>query len=184
MIVAICGRIASGKSTLSQKIIDGLCSKHSVRRISFAHQVKRYAGELFGCDVDGPNKNRAILQTFAESMKAIDPDIWVKMTRQLIDSTPADFVIIDDLRFPNELRMLRALGALIIRINITKDVQMNRIQSTYGNYDEHISRLDHVSESHVDTLDVDMIVPTDYDFEAIMERIWAHKLDGSRGNRD
>lgn len=45
-------------------------------------------------------------------------DIWAQVMRHNIETTGAEVVIIDDLRFPQEYRMLRDLGACIVRVTV------------------------------------------------------------------
>jgi dephospho-CoA kinase len=171
-VVAICGRIGSGKSTLAARLRNAVDA--NVVIVSFAQEAKRYARELFNVEIDGPMKNRAVIQRFAESMKAIDKDIWVKKTRDLIIHHDADWVIIDDLRFPNELAMLRELGAIVLRLNVTPETQTLRIRETYVNAAEHIARLEHVSEQHVDNLSVDVDIEENYDLDDVLKKIMKH----------
>lgn len=169
MIVALCGRIASGKTTLVERLRDRY--PNLIRR-SFAEAVKRYAKELFGATISGPYKNRDILQKFAETMKTIDPDIWVNILKREVESYDENnLIVIDDLRFPNELAMLKQLNAYIVRLNISPAEQRRRIIACYDNADEHLSRLNHISESYVDNMDVDLELPENYDIALLAEKI-------------
>lgn len=137
MKIAICGGICSGKSTLAKILAD----KYNLQVYSFATSVKQYATEIFGMNY----KNRSLIQDFAEKMKEIDKDVWINMLDKRIDSL--DNIVIDDLRFDNELEYLRNRGFIIVRINIEKIEQIKRLISTYPDtWREHEERLTHVSE--------------------------------------
>lgn len=43
-------------------------------------------------------------------------DAWVEIVRRKIESTTAKLVFITDVRFPNETRMVREMGGLVIRV--------------------------------------------------------------------
>ena len=68
-------------------------------------------------------------------------------------------MIIDDLRFPNEYKMLKKLGFIVIKLDINRDLQYERIISTYPDtYSQHISRWDDLSESFYNDLNYDYIL--------------------------
>lgn len=152
MKIAICGGICSGKSTLSQLF----AARYNLHVYSFASNVKKYALELF----DMKYKNRVLIQDFAEKMKEIDENIWIRLLDKEIDKI--DNIVIDDLRFENELRYLRDKGFVIIRINIEKISQIKRLIKTYPDtWKEHEERLTHVSELNRINFDVDFDINSD-----------------------
>ena len=70
---------------------------------------------------------------------------WIKLLDKEINGL--DNIIIDDLRFQNELEYLKSQNFFIIKIKITKEEQIERIKNIYkDNYQEHIDRLEHISE--------------------------------------
>ena len=173
IIVGICGRMCSGKSRLAERITCD--SGMNCAIISFAQEVKRYANELFGVETNGSNKNRAVIQKFAEAMKEIDQDIWVKKTKKLIDETKKtggiDIIVIDDLRFPNEYEMLRQYGAIIIKLEISPEEQRRRIYEKYENAEEHIAGLNHISESWIDSIYADKEYDENYKVDEVLDYI-------------
>ena len=65
-------------------------------------------------------------------------------------------IVIDDLRFPNEYSALEKAGFKFIKLNISDEFQIERLKKTYPeNYNNHISRRNDISESHVDLLNAD-----------------------------
>ena len=88
-------------------------------------------------------------------MKEIDPDIWIKYL--LSDIGDKDNIIIDDLRFENEINYLKEHGFTIIRLNIPDNIRIERIKNTYPNtYEEHIKGMNHNSEQEIKKLNVDL----------------------------
>lgn len=150
MKVAFIGKICSGKSYISNQLAD----IYDCKIFSFASKIKELATELF----DMKQKDRKLLQDLGEKMKEIDYDVWVKyLTNQIINE---ERVIIDDLRYINEYNSLKNFGFIIIKLEISKEEQIKRIKSTYPNtYQEHISRLNHVSE--IGNLKPDFTVKSD-----------------------
>ena len=163
MKIAITGKICSGKSTFANIIKDKL----KLNKYSFADNVKKYAKELF----DMSYKDRKLIQELAEKLKEIDNDIWIKQLDKNIKDK--DNIIIDDLRFENEYNYLRSNKYFIIKLLIDKNQQIKRIKELYKeNANEHIERLEHISELNIDKLDADLVINTnDINIETLIEII-------------
>ena len=155
MKIAISGKICSGKSTLTDKLIE--IYPNLVKK-SFAGKIKEMAIELFGMK----EKDRKLLQDIGTNMRLIDEDVWVKY----IVNTSNDYVIIDDLRFENEARLLKENNWILIRLNISQELQKERIMKTYPHtYNEHLDNLNH--ESEMDISKLDKYIDLDLDSENI-----------------
>lgn len=147
MRIAICGKLCSGKSYLAKF----LAKEYNAEIYSFGYGVKRYCKEIF----DMKYKDRKLLQNFAQKMREIDNDVWVKYTMNKINIENKPNIIVDDLRFPNELEHLESAGFVIIRLIVDKPLQINRIKKTYPEtYGEHIDRLEDVSETYIEKMDI------------------------------
>lgn len=147
MRIAITGNLCSGKSYLSKILM----KRYNLELYSFAGKIKEIATDLFQMT----QKNRLLLQNIADKMKEIDPDIWIKYL--LSDIGDKDNIIIDDLRFENELTYLKEHGFTIIRLNIPDDIRMERIKNTYPTtYEEHFKGMNHNSEQQINNLNVDL----------------------------
>jgi len=169
-IIALTGKICSGKTTFAKYIQQ----KTGGNIFSFSTGVKKYAEILFETKETGTYKNRKIYQRFAEKMKEINPDIWVKMTIDSIKECAKnnDIFIIDDLRFPNEYNSLNKLQnegykVIFIRLFINYDLQKMRIKKLYENSAEHLERLDHVSEQYVNNFIVSYEIGSGYPIDEI-----------------
>jgi hypothetical protein len=137
MKIAIIGKMCSGKTTISSIIQD---YDNSYKRIGFGDKVKCYARDLFNMQ----GKDRTLLTTFATKMREIDPDVWVNAALRNIDG---DNYIIDDVRYQNELDALTKDNWIIIKLNISDELQIERIKKTYpNNYLDHLKNRDHISE--------------------------------------
>lgn len=163
MKIAITGKICSGKSTLANKLKDKL----KLEKYSFANNVKKYAKEIFEMEY----KDRKLIQDFAEKMKELDNNIWIKqLDKEIKDKT---HIVIDDLRFENEYNYLKANNYYIIKLVIHKNQQIKRIEDLYKDKaHEHLARLEHISECNIDKLNADLTINTeDVDIKTILETI-------------
>jgi hypothetical protein len=62
-------------------------------------------------------KFRRLLQHFGtEFRRAQDPDYWVRKTLARISEERPDFALINDLRFPNEMKAIQAAGGYVVRV--------------------------------------------------------------------
>lgn len=163
MKIAITGKICSGKSTLANKLKDKL----KLEKHSFADKVKKYATEIFEMEY----KDRKLIQDFAEKMKELDNNIWIKqLDKEIKDKT---HIVIDDLRFENEYKYLKKNNYYIIKLVIDKNQQIKRIEDLYKDKaHEHLKRLEHISECNIDKLNADLTINTaDVDIKTILETI-------------
>ena len=98
MKIAISGPMGSGKTTIANLIIT---SNPEYKIYSFGQKIKDIAYELF--NMNKLVKDRSLLINIADKMREIDPDVWAKYTMTQL----SDNVIIEDVRYPNELQALR-----------------------------------------------------------------------------
>lgn len=126
-MIGICGPKGSGKSTAAEI----LCKRAEFARHRFAGPIKSALKVAFGLTdrhVDGDLKEvptpllngrtpRHAMKTMGTQWgrDMIDKDIWVTAWRNTMPHVKN--IIVDDVRFPNEIEMLRRdYGATIIRI--------------------------------------------------------------------
>jgi len=138
MKIGIIGKMCSGKSTLAKNI-----QKKNKNYIitSFADKIKILAKELFNMEI----KDRKLLQMIGTKMREINSDVWVNYTINKYKNN--EYVIIDDVRYQNEIDKLKKENYILIYLQISNDVQINRLKNTYKhNYQQHIDNLNHESE--------------------------------------
>lgn len=148
MKIAICGKIASGKTTLANK----LCEAYGFQKFSFAAKVKEVATEICGMHPD--KKDRRLLQTIGHGLRQIiSSDVWI--TPVLSQTKNIKRAVIDDLRYANELAALKQNGWIVIRLNISDRLQEERIRAAYPNsHKQHIENLMHPSETELDEVNI------------------------------
>jgi len=153
--IAISGKMGSGKSYCA-KMIRNKYNKFKIR--SFADKLKTTTHELFHerfIDVENNEnnigqmyKNRELYVDVGQSMRAIDPMVWANYL--LRQTKHENFVVIDDLRFKNELFALQENGWKIVRLQISKELQMKRLKECYSNHIEHLLHLNSEPETDLD----------------------------------
>jgi len=139
MIIAISGLIGSGKDTVA----DYLVNLHEFRRESFAGNLKNAMCEIFGWDremLEGRSKSsrewreqvdewwakrlnmphltpRWILQHVGTDVIRghFHDDMWLASLENKLRKTDDD-IIISDVRFKNEVKMLKDLGAVCVEV--------------------------------------------------------------------
>lgn len=122
MIIGLSGDKGTGK-TLGAQYLE---REYGFKRVSFATKLKDIAKLLFPFDtihfsVAGKEKPykafpwtpREFLVQLGLFMRYWDEDYWVKALKL----SEKDKVVIDDVRFPNEVEYIRSLGGKLIRID-------------------------------------------------------------------
>lgn len=137
MIIGLCGNIGSGKSTCANILVE----KHGFTELAFADPLKRACRELFGFTDEQlygtqeqkqtPDPNwfgvtpRSVLQyvgteLLRNQMDRIIPElkqnIFVHAMKNKLESREGN-IVISDVRFQNEVDMIRSLGGYIVLID-------------------------------------------------------------------
>ena len=170
-VIALGHRRFVGKDTLARFIINHLRINHadlSIQKIAFADELKRIAHEVFrlqGLQAksyydDDPNKKEEIIPQlgisardlwikYGNQMREYHNDIWVELA---LDNIYAKVVIITDLRYPNEAKALKELGAVLIRIDRPSIPKSDDVADTalddYEDWDYIIENNDNLTVLH------------------------------------
>lgn len=152
--MGISGKRGSGKDTLGKVLIE----KYGFQRISFAKRLKEITKDLFDMtdeQVDGMKKEvidsrynaspRDLLIGIGNDMRKYDKDVWIRLA---FKGLPDGNYVITDLRYQNEARYLKSIGAVLVRLNRAKTLNV------YGT-----KELDTLSETDLDFYPFDMTVP-------------------------
>jgi hypothetical protein len=128
-IIALAGPAQVGKTSIAKILASGpglALDPRPWRILSFAAPIKRMAAQLLPAAElaakDRPSSllsitPRRILQTLGtEWGRALHPDLWVSIMLREITASELP-VVIDDLRFDNEARLIRALGGKVINVS-------------------------------------------------------------------
>ena len=154
MKVGICGKMASGKTTLAKGF-----EEEGYQIISLADEVKRVGRELFNMT----GKDRPLLQQIGMKMREIRPSVWLDALMKQAEKYP--HVVCDDVRFINEAKTLKENGWYLIKIEIDENLQRNRLMMTYpDHWDKHWDNRHDSSEAEVDKIPheiFDLILPAE-----------------------
>lgn len=140
MIVGIAGLIGSGKDTIA----DYLIRFKGFRRMSYAEPLKDAVSAIFGWDRELLEGNtsysrewrdqvdtwwsdrlnienltpRMVLQQWGTEVgrRAFHDDIWIASVENKL-LTAKDNIVLSDCRFPNELKSIKRMGGLTIRVS-------------------------------------------------------------------
>ncbi|MCR8983089.1 AAA family ATPase [Brevibacillus laterosporus] len=142
--LALCGKMRSGKDTVAAYLVE----HYDFIPYAFGDGIKRVCRELFPEQVANGKKPRALLQGVGQAMRVIDPDVWIKRTMREVYQAQGFDVVITDLRQPNEYACLYTEGYVIIRVNTSDDVRIDRMRSAGDTFD--LADFTHDTERYVD----------------------------------
>jgi len=145
--IAICGKMGSGKTTLANNLIKAY---PIFKKRSLASGVKKFARFVY--DIPSEKKDRILFQKIGDGARTeLFEDIWI--TTMLRQCEGEDFLIVDDVRYYNEVVKLKQKGWNIIKINISNELQEQRIQRTYpDDWETHLSSRNHNSETEMESI--------------------------------
>ncbi len=123
MLIGLAGKKGSGKSTAAAAVID-----KGARSYSLATPLKLLIGQCYQLSheqlfgelkeiVDeryGKTPRQLLQEVGTDVLRAYDPNIWVHCLPYLVKA--AITTIIDDVRFPNEVKAIQAAGGVVIYI--------------------------------------------------------------------
>ena len=141
-IIGLSAKMHCGKSTLAKKIIENL---PGTVRLAFGDALKSEASVIYGFPIElaycEAGKNtvvalsaagamlmhrptatvREILQYHGSQLRRVqDPQYWdnaVARQLQMLEGAGVRCAVIDDVRFPSEVKLLYGLGGKVFRIN-------------------------------------------------------------------
>ena len=116
--IAICGKMASGKTTLAHTLRD----EANFEVMSLAGAVKRLGSDLFGM----VEKDRPLLQQIGMKMREIRPTVWIDYLVSQADSVNESqyCVAVDDVRFVNEAKRFKDEGWILVKMDIGEELQI------------------------------------------------------------
>jgi dephospho-CoA kinase len=161
--IALTGKLRSGKDTAANH----LYIRHSFNRVAFGDAMKRCAHEAFPW-VSEFSKPRSLYQNYAQAMRQIDPDVWIKHAERAVIgaidfrvNTGAEHVgvVITDVRQQNEVDWCRSNGFTLIRVTAPDEDRIARAKLAGDSFTE--ADLGHETESHIDGFAVDYEIHND-----------------------
>lgn len=161
LFLGISGKMGSGKTTLSNGIIDAL--QHlTVKRVSMAKPIKDIQDMIYkelGLKMEG-EKDRNLLIALGMWGREKSPTLWLDAAVSKMRETDADIVICDDVRFPNEAKWFDEHG-LLVRIegeqrgpNVDPDKKNDSSEIALDDYEfkNYVMNKDGVETTQMDAL--------------------------------
>lgn len=167
--IAIVGKMYAGKTTLANALVEN----HGYSLSRMAGPLKAIAHLAYGEEVqkgreyDTIDKDsgfvvvktgRQLLQQIGQSMKLVDRDLWLKCFINDAKFRNAAPYVVDDVRFAFEANYLRKHKWLIVRIETSEDIRVERAVALTGKAPTE-EELTHESEREVDDIKVDQVLP-------------------------
>ena len=152
MKIALCGKMASGKSTIAKYLNEN----YDFHQYSLAGPVKAFSQFLF--DLPENQKDRLIFQKVGDGARNhLFDEIWIETLLNHVELYEANFgkgnSVVDDVRYLNEVYVLASKGWKIIKIEIDEDLQLDRLKQTYPNdWKIHAEARTHRSETSLNKL--------------------------------
>lgn len=124
VIITLSGKARHGKDTAAQMLEEKLSAQGKrVLNIRYADYLKFIVANYFGGSYDRTPENRSRWQHFGtEIVRARDEHFWVDTVIRLVTvlSDRFDYVLIPDVRFPNEITRWQEAGYTVRTLHVTR----------------------------------------------------------------
>ncbi|MAJ81523.1 MAG: hypothetical protein CMF41_01255 [Legionellales bacterium] len=126
--IAFAGPTCSGKSTMANNFYNHLVKKDAqVMKMSIAGPIKTIAKKKYGSEC------RKDWIMISMEVRAIDENHWINLLKKRIEEFDDETnIIIDDVRFQNEVGVLSTLGFKIVNMDIDWNIRFNRMVKRCG----------------------------------------------------
>ncbi len=168
--VFINGKAGSGKTYVAEY----LEQKYGFTELTLADGIYDIAKEYF----DMTDKDRKLLQEIGQSLRKIDPFVWIKYLKRtaalLLTIAPDKSIVVSDVRQENEYNSLRSDDYIAIRIDADLDKRLERIALRDGIEidQDYIDRIEnHESERGASDKEYDYVINNNYSFEELESQI-------------
>lgn len=119
------------------------------------------------------NDVREMLQVVAKTISEnVREDIWIQSSLKKMNSLLKEGktkIVHDDLRYQFEFDELRRQGFVLIRLEVSPEVQAKRIKTLYGKIEPEL--INHISEMDLDYKDFDYTINADQPLIDMLEEI-------------
>lgn len=171
--IALVGKMRSGKDTFAEPLLHSKSMYH----LRFADGIQEIIDAFFPEAVSGNGKPREHYQVIGQSLRQLNPDVWVNSLEQeyinilrmlyiLEDSTSG--IIITDVRQPNEVEWCRRNGFKLVKLISPSEVRRQRIIDSGDIFEEE--QFTHETEGYVDTIAADYIINSNCSKEELQKQ--------------
>lgn len=124
--IAFAGSSGSGKTTMAN-ILFKILQPKEVMKLSIADPIKWIAKKKYNSSV---RKDWIII---GMEVRNASPDHWIELLKAKIEQYPMSMnIIVDDLRFQNEVLTLSTMGFQIVHMDVPWNIRFNRLIKKVG----------------------------------------------------
>ena len=162
-IILLSGKAESGKTTsalfIKEELINKGFAQNRILHTNYAGALKFICKSFFGWNGEKNESGRRLLQEIGtDVVRKKDPDFWVKFMLSILQMFERywDYVIIDDVRFENEIEIMKNSFDSVVTIKVKRD-----------NYENHLTeeQRQHPSETALDNYEFDYVVSNSGDIK-------------------
>ena len=174
--IVFIGHMGSGKTYTLGRVVELLKNRYDINlsKCSIASGIKEIATNYFGMK----EKDRRLLQQIGTKMREIDENVWIKALVLKIQNENLIPFGVDDVRFLNEVDMLKEKFSLfIVKLQPSEEQRLETYKELYGRYPT-IEELNDSTEIEIDKLPYNYLIRNTYsqsditaDIEAIVNAI-------------
>lgn len=162
-VVALAGPRGCGKSTIAQHLVE----QHGFERLAFSDVLREIAM------LAGPERvnDRQYLSDLGQVLRSYDPRFLLKAMEEKLNQGTK--VVIEDIRFPQELAFCREQGIFTVYLDLDEAEQLQRIQEREGCSQQVARELAAIADNHLlnRASSWDKIITSEGDFRNLASRI-------------
>lgn len=185
MKIGIGGKMGAGKTTVAKYLVH----EYSFRRYALADRIREIANKIrlqqpieaakmlqellgiglylemfrFAMECEGKSDRWILQRLGTDIVRSYDEDAWVRYLLELIGDKP--FVVIDDVRFKNELQYLKDRDYVTIWVN--SNIRKERLMARDG----YVDGLEHSSELQLDESMFDYVIENNKGVEELYSQV-------------
>lgn len=172
--IGVLGGIRAGKDTVSKLLARELSKVNNSKSEYFAfskgiHDVLY----LTMPEIYSKGKPREVLQHVGQSLRQVNPDIWVNYLFRHHEYITAEVlkhnIIITDVRQPNEVQRLKERGFLIVKVTASKEVRLQRALKAGDNFT--VEDFEHETEISMEKCPYDYLINNSCSLYELEQRV-------------
>jgi dephospho-CoA kinase len=131
LVVGVAGRIGSGKSEISSYLSKNYGAGH--------HRFSQILEDIL-TRLHMPPDREALQRLGAALRSSISPDVLVNAFKADIEGAAEDIVVVDGIRYLNEVEMLREFNkSILIYTSVPREIRYERIQKRGERGENHLT---------------------------------------------
>lgn len=136
MIIGMMGLAKSGKTTLANMLCGELEGGYNT--LSFAEPIKTALRSKGIVKADSPAEYRIEAQKRGREWRESNPDYFLDELKKFVEDNPGNYII-DDVRYINEVNMIRGMGGAIVFIDASDRIEPDYLRHPYNDPSERLA---------------------------------------------